>query len=658
MELTHLKGCGPKTAEHLKAAGIDSLEALIRLHPRRYDLKAIEDTQMSEAAYYHAVVLTKPTIFAFKKNLKRLQFKATVLGESITISLFNQTHWLTHLAPGVEMVIYGVFKRPMTAQKCYLKKSFLEGIMPVYGLKKVADSKLQQFILEAMTHLDLKEDLPPFMVQKYQLAPLKEGLLKRHNPKDIADLEAAEKRDKVTFLFSRQLEQAYLIKNDIKPRYDVDIKTLDGYINKLPFTLTTTQKEVIQELLEGINAPVPMRHLLQGDTGSGKTVVAFLVAMAILEKNKQVALMAPTEILAFQHYQSFKSLFPKTPVVFLTGSLDATTTHNALERLKTQKGTMIIGTHALFSTRTQYHQLGLVIIDEQHRFGVAQRQKLLDKGTAVDFISLSATPIPRTLALTLYHGMDVSTLKEKPKGRQPVTTTLHPLKAAKDLDGMIETTLKNHKQVFIIAPRIEEDDQLLSIERIEKYYRQAFPKAHLKTLHGQHDAGEKEITLQQFASGAVDILIATTVVEVGIDIKGATLMFIYHAERFGLAQLHQLRGRLGRHNDAGECVLIYRGSGEVKRRLEYLKTTDDGFELSQKDLETRGFGTLFGLQQSGFSQMQTWPYEETLALMQSVKDDVVSFFEQSESERLAIPLYQKLFPRSLGEVHAIIKPMR
>jgi ATP-dependent DNA helicase RecG len=318
-------------------------------------------------------------------------------------------------------------------------------------------------------------------------------------------------------------------------------------------------------------------------------------------------------------------------------------TQMALDQIKSQKGTMIIGTHALFSNKTLYQNLTLVIIDEQHRFGVAQRQKLLDKGPAVDFISLSATPIPRTLALTLYQGMAVSVLSEKPKGRQPVTTSLMPLKEAKACDAQIEETLTQNKQVFIIAPRIEEDEQLLSVERIEKYYKDRFKKARIRTLHGQQESLLKEKTLTAFAEGEVDILIATTVVEVGIDIKRATLMLVYHAERFGLAQLHQLRGRLGRHLDAGECILLYRGKTDVKQRLHLLKTIDDGFTLSQKDLETRGFGTLFGLQQSGFSQMQTWPYEETLRLMESIKEDVQSFLKLSKTAQEKVPLYTKLF---------------
>ena len=643
MDLNNIKGCGPKTVELLNKAGIRGLEDLIQLTPRRYDIRRLEDSVSLTAGYYKAVVLTQPTIFAIRRSLKRLQFKATVMNETISVSLFNQTHWYTHLKPGTECVLFGVYNAKMTAQKCYLSKTFKEGIFPIYGIKKIADSKLQNFIKEAIDILGIKENLPAFMLEKYQLESYKTALIKRHFPEDLDDLDALENRDKISFLFNRQLEQAAVMNQALKPPKKVSFRDLEGPITHLPFTLTTAQIEVLNELLTGLNQTLPLRHLLQGDTGSGKTVVAFLVALSLLKKGHQVALMAPTEILAYQHYQTFLSLFKEFPVAFLTGSIANQETKDVLRRIHTEPGLMVIGTHALFSQKTRYLDLSLVIIDEQHRFGVAQRQKLIDKGPAVDLISLSATPIPRTLALTLYQGMTVSILNEKPKGRQEVITSLLPLKDAKSADSRIEEALHQHKQIFIIAPRIEDDEQLLSVERIEKYYRSRFKKATLKTLHGQQDSHQKETTLSAFSKGEVDILIATTVVEVGIDIKEATLMLIYHAERFGLAQLHQLRGRLGRHLDPGECVLIYRGKKEVKHRLEILKTIHDGFTLSQKDLETRGFGTLFGLQQSGFTQMQTWPYLETLKLMESVKEDVERCLKEGQEVLEKLPIYQKLF---------------
>ena len=609
-------------------------------------MRQLEEEVSSNTGYYQAVVLTKPTIFAIRRNLKKVQFKAEIFGQTITVSLFNQTHWMRHLSPGIKCVVYGQFNQAMTAQRCYLEKSFKEGIFPVYGLKKMADSKIQGFVKETLNTLEVREILPRFIVKKYALMPYKEAILKRHFPEQLSELDALEKREKVSFLFQRQLEQAALLKKGLKTPKEVSLKDIEIDISKLPFELTHSQIEVLKHLIQGLKSNVPMRHLLQGDTGSGKTVVAFLVALTLIKKGHQVALMAPTEILALQHFQTFKSLFKDYDVTYLTGSMLPQESKEVLQEIASKKGLMIIGTHALFSNKTKYHHLSLAIIDEQHRFGVAQRQKLIDKGEATDFMSLSATPIPRTLALTLYQGMDVSVLNEKPKNRQKVTTSLLPLKDAKNADVMIEETLKNKKQIFIIAPRIEDDEQLLSVERIEKYYKDRFKTASIKTLHGQQDSQQKEITLKNFSEGMIDILIATTVVEVGIDIQEATLMLIYHAERFGLAQLHQLRGRLGRHLDSGECILIYRGKSDVKSRLQWLMTIDDGFTLSQKDLETRGFGTLFGLQQSGFSQMQTWPYEETLALMESIKEDVKHFIN--------------LYPKALEEellLHKLIRKM-
>jgi len=508
MNLQKLKGCGPKTALQLHQSGITSYEDLIHLNPRRYDIRQLEEDVSSEAGYYKAVVLTKPSIFAIRRNLKKVQFKADIMGQTITVSIFNQTHWLRHLSPGVKCVVYGMFNQPMTAQKCYLEKSFKEGIFPVYGLKKIADTKIQGFIKEALNTLELRENLPLFIVKKYQLMPYQEALIKRHFPRSFDDIEALEKREKVSFLFHRQLEQAALIQKGLKPPKDVSMLNIEEDIQHLPFELTSSQKDVTETLLRGLRQNTPMRHLLQGDTGSGKTVVAFLVALSLLKKGHQVAFMAPTEILAMQHYQTFQTLFSAYDVVFLTGSMAPPTAAEALKKIASEKGLMIIGTHALFSNKTKYLDLSLAIIDEQHRFGVAQRQKLIDKGVATDFISLSATPIPRTLALTLYQGMDVSILSEKPKNRKKVTTALLVLKDAKNADGLIEETLQDHKQVFIIAPRIEDDDQLLSVERIEKYYKDRFKKATIKTLHGQQDSDQKETTLKHFANGSIDILIA------------------------------------------------------------------------------------------------------------------------------------------------------
>lgn len=633
MELEKLKGCGPKTAQQLQQAGIHSSEDLLHLIPRRYDIRHLEDTMTSEVGYYQAVVLTKPTIIAIRKNLKKIQFKAQIFDQTFTVALFNQTHWLRHLSPGVQCVVYGTLKQPMTALKCYLDRSFKEGIFPVYGIQKVSDTKLQGFIKDILETFQVTENLPAFVVEKYQLMSYSKALTKRHFPESLECLEKLETREKVSFLFHHQLAQAAHIKKGLKTPKKVSINDLNAEISALPFTLTAAQKKSLEDLLQGLDTSVPMRHLLQGDTGSGKTVVAFLVALSLLKKGHQVALMAPTEILAYQHAQTFQHLFKDTPLVFLTGSMPPQVTQTLHQRIQTEKGLMVIGTHALFSKKTRYADLSLVIIDEQHRFGVAQRQKLIDKGTATDLISLSATPIPRTLALTLYHGMAVSVLAEKPQHRKSVTTSLLPLKEAKTADAMIEETLKSNKQIFIIAPRIEDDEQFLSVERIEKYYRQRFKTARIKTLHGQQERPLKEATLEKFSNGAIDLLIATTVVEVGIDIKAATLMLIYHAERFGLAQLHQLRGRLGRHAEAGHCLLIYRGQSDVKKRLQFLQSTDDGFVLAQKDLETRGFGTLFGLQQSGFSHMQSWPYEATLKLMESIKEDVDHYLSSQSAIR-------------------------
>ena len=620
MKLHEIAGIGPKTEAKLNALKIFTVEDLLLTVPKSYDDRKIADTVLDTPAYYEATATSLPKIFSVRRNLKRLTFKATILGETIQIALFNQTHWFHHLKPGRSIVVYGVFKKSMTAQRLFLKENFSPGLNPRYKLKTISDKRFREWVRAGFQELKIPESLPKSIQTRFSLKSRHDTLYQAHFPQSLEDIQAFYTWQKIAYLTGRELSRQSVHDHKMSSAKPVAREKVWAQAAALPFSLTKSQKESVQMLLDDLEDPRPKRRLLQGDTGSGKTVVAMLSAIGLLETGHQVALMAPTEILARQHHQTFKTLFKDAYAsTILTGSLDAQTLKQRLEAVQAGTVAMVFGTHQLFSKTTRFKTLAQVIIDEQHRFGVNQREALLAKGQAADLISLSATPIPRTLALTLYQDMDVTTLNDVPAGRRTVKTEVVPLKNAKTLDYMIELALEANQQVFVVAPRIEDDEALLSVERIEHYYRDRFPKARLATLHGGQHAEEKTQTLHAFQAHEIDLLIATTVIEVGIDVKDAGLMLIYHAERFGVAQLHQLRGRLGRHHIDGVCYLLYQGNAAVKQRLDVLKTLTDGFELAQMDLDTRGFGTLFGTDQSGFHALDAWPYEETLNLIQAIQ---------------------------------------
>lgn len=620
MELTDLKGLGPKSKEALNAHQIFHVEDLLLAMPKGYDERRIAAHIEPTKAYYEATVTHPPKIFSVRASLKRLTFKADILSHSVTIALFNQTHWYGQLKPGTQIVVQGLYQPSMVALKLQLKENFTPGIQPLYKRKGLSDRQLSKWIQAAFETFRLPEDLPLDLLEIYGLAPRHETIYSAHFPDGFHAVDAFFKRQKVAYLYHREKERFSVPTRQKLQSKKVHTASIDTAIKGLPFALTGAQRSVLDTVLDDFRAPFTQRRLIQGDTGSGKTVVAMLAGLSLIDDGYQVAFMAPTEILANQHFATFNQYFSGFGrAALITGSMDKAALEKTLEAIKNGVISVVFGTHILFSKKVHFKHLGLVVIDEQHRFGVNQRERLIAKGDSVDTISLSATPIPRTLALTLYKDMEVSSLKEVPKGRKDVTTEVLQLKNAKSLDTVITETLKAGSQVFIIAPRIEDDAQLLSVERIEAYYTKRFKEASIGVLHGQQDSPTKHATLERFQAGAIQMLIATTVVEVGIDIQGATLMLIYHAERFGYAQLHQLRGRLGRHGQTGTCYLLYKGSPDMADRLAVLKTVTDGFELSEKDLQTRGFGTLFGTEQTGFNELQNWSYDETLSLIQSLQ---------------------------------------
>jgi len=641
MSLKDIKGLGPKTEAILNELSIESLYDLVTFFPKRYDhykIVPIKEASPQEAKWHQGLVTKNPSIFNVRKNLTRITVEVQSGDYTFTLVVFNQTYILKLLNVGTTVVFLAkidLHYKQVNAQSIRLKKNFEEGIMPVYNIDSVGDAKMLNYVHQALPIVlpKVHDYIPLELKEKYKLIDKATLLKEAHNPSGERILKQVMRRLKYEELFLYQLKVQYLkyqrayyqgaVKN-----YNLDlIKTL---IKDLPFELTEGQKMATNEIFKDLKSPHVMLRMLQGDTGSGKTVIAFLAMLAVMSSQHQVAFMAPTELLATQHAETFEKLFKhsKFRLKVLKGSLSLSDRKAIVKALRDGTIDGVFGTHVLFSKDIRFQSLGLVITDEQHRFGVMQRDRLKHKGSSPDVLYLSATPIPRTLAMTLFSDIDLSVIKEKPEGRKVNKTEILPIKKAKTLNPTILETLEQNQQVYIVAPRIEtKDDDLISVEQLFDYYRKIFAKYHVGLLHGKMQASDKDKVLKAFKQGAINILVSTTVIEVGIHVDNANLMLIYHAERFGYAQIHQLRGRVGRNKAQGLCYLLYQGDEFTQDRLEILKTTHDGFELSEYDLKNRGFGDVLGTMQSGYKTFKYSNDFEDIKILKLAKEDAIKIID-------------------------------
>ena len=491
-----------------------------------------------------------------------------------------------------------------------------DDLQPVYRLSQgVSQSALVKVIKTAFeAGLDqlLEENLPQILVDKYHLLSRRQAVRAMHFPKDLEEYKQALRRVKFEELLFFQL-QLQVLKEENRSVgqgivLDWDKKKLKDLQAKLPFTLTEAQERSLNEILADMRSPHHMNRLLQGDVGSGKTVVAGLAMYAAVTAGKQAALMVPTEILAEQHLQSLTSLFPSLKILLLTGSLKAAERRERLELIQTGQVDLIVGTHALIQEGVHFHDLGLVIIDEQHRFGVAQRRILREKGQNPDVLMMTATPIPRTLAITAFGDMDVSIIDQMPAGRKEIITRwVKHQQLNLVLDWLVKEIQKG-SQAYVISPLIEESEALdlkNAIALEEELIAYFGDRARIALLHGKMKGEEKEAIMQAFKQGEIDLLVSTTVIEVGVNVPNATVMIIMDADRFGLSQLHQLRGRVGRGNKQSYAVLVANPKTESgKRRMKIMTETTNGFVLAEEDLKLRGSGEIFGTRQSGIPEFQ------------------------------------------------------
>lgn len=657
--VTALSGVGEKRAETLANLGIETIEDLLSYYPFRYE--DIQERQIQEINDQEKVTLkglvVSPAVlnrFGYKKS--KLSFRLMQENDVFMVSFFNQPYLKDKVVVGEEIAIYGRWdakRQTLNGMKILSSSSQNEGFSPIYHVNKsIRQTTLIQLIKQAFEQYYgyIEENLPQNLVDKYRLFARNEAMWAMHFPKTMEDHHQAKRRVifEEFFIFQMKIQglktKEKAEKNGLSIPYD--IQKLKAFIASLPFELTNAQKKVTNEICKDLLSPNHMQRLLQGDVGSGKTIVAAIVLYAATTAGFQGALMVPTEILAQQHYQSLAELLRpfEVNVALLTGSTKTKERQQILADLKSGELDIIIGTHALIQDEVDFAHLGLVITDEQHRFGVNQRKVLREKGYKPDVLFMTATPIPRTLAITAYGEMDVSIIDEMPAGRIPIVTRWV---LPKQLDQVLkwgQTELASHHQMYVICPLIEESESL-DVENAQKIYEQLrdyyAPDYQVGLLHGRMKNDEKEAVMQAFKENQLQVLVSTTVIEVGVNVPNATAMIIIDADRFGLAQLHQLRGRVGRGSQASYCILVANPKNEVgKERMKIMTQTNNGFVVSQKDLELRGPGEVFGNRQSGLPVFHFADIVADAHILEVAKEEAQAIYAQKDWQIL--PIYQDL----------------
>ena len=673
--VTKLAGIGPARAKQLANLGIETLYDLVADFPRAYEDRTkfvpINQLELGVPACFEAWVIRAPqNSHIYKGNGKALDLtKLTVADNTGRLNLvfFNQPYVADQLHYGETYIFYGTVEGDYTRfqmvnpvhEQPDQPPVLTRRIMPVYNLTAGVNNKLlSKCICQAMDAClqDLPELLPAQIRQQYQLCDCRTAYQVIHNPPSSEALEQARKRliFEEFFLFSAGLElMRSRRKQDAVAAYeDLD---LQPFYAALPFRLTGAQEKTISEIATDFGKGAPMNRLLQGDVGSGKTMVAAAAAYLCIKNGRQVAFMAPTEILSEQHCQSLSKLFAAFGMdcALLTGSTPAAEKRRIKAGLTDGSIAFVIGTHALLTEDVQFQNLSLVIADEQHRFGVAQRAALSQKGKSPHLLVMSATPIPRTLALIVYGDLDVSILDELPPGRQTVDTFLVGESMRARINAFIRKHAEAGNQVYVVCPAVEESelDSLKSAEVwAETLQRVVFPDLRVGLLHGKLKAAEKERVMGQFADHELDVLVATTVIEVGVDVPNATLMVIENADRFGLSQLHQLRGRVGRGPDKSFCVLFTNNKNrDTIARLKAFCKTNDGFKIAEEDLAIRGPGDFFGSRQHGLPQFKAASLTLDLAVLQEAR--------AAAETTLADPnyVYDPTFPAMQARIQALFR---
>lgn len=654
MKLSDVKGIGPKTETLLNKIGIFSFDDLVTHYPFRYEIlkrSNLKDEEALEKVIIDGKVESIPILVRFKGNLNKLNIRLATKDGVVGVSIFNRAFLKPNLKIGTSIIAIGKYDKQrniLTASEIkFGSLSNKETIEPVYHTTSGITGKvLASYINNALLKYgnQITDNIPKYLLDRYNFNNKKTDLNIVHNPPDFEKLKESMIRLKYEELFEFTFKINYLKeqnkKNAVGIKRECNKMKLDKVIKKLPFKLTDDQIKALDEIIDDLSSDHKMNRLLQGDVGSGKTIVAFLAMYYNSICGYQSALMAPTEILAIQHYNNIKEVFKdlNIEIALLTGSISKKEKQDIYKRLENGEISVVIGTHALIQEDVKYGNLGLVITDEQHRFGVNQRANLKNKGIAVDVLYMSATPIPRTYALTIYGDMDISTIKQLPSGRKPVKTVVKSEKEMKDVLTSMHEELKNNHQIYVIAPLIEQSDNsdMTNVYNLRDKMNLAFgSKYNIDIVHGKMKPEAKELIMGEFKQNKINILISTTVIEVGVDVENATMIVIFDAERFGLSTLHQLRGRVGRNKFESKCILI---SNTEKERLKIMETTYDGFEISEQDFKLRGAGDLFGVKQSGDMSFKIANLKSDYKILVQAQKDSLEFLKCKDNNTDALKI--------------------
>lgn len=637
--LEDIKGIGPKSLLALKALNLYTKDDVINYFPYRYNVYTpvkLRECSEGDTCTITGYVESAAKVFFIRKNLNKLSFAFNTGSELVNVTIFNRAYLKPNIRIKSYISVIGKYNRKSNtfmASDIKLTPITKTVIEPVYhlnqGIKRSNFKKLVDEILD--NTVEIKSNVPDYLIEKYNFINKKEAVTNVHKPKDINSLKKADLHLIYEELFTFMLKVSYLKeKNASDGKFNIksfDEDKVNNFISSLPFNLTDGQMQAVSDIKDDFLSKKKMNRLILGDVGSGKTIVSFIALYMNMLAGYQGVLMAPTEILAAQHFNNMKSLFgDKLKIQLLTSSTKKGERNKILQNLKNGETQVLIGTHSLLNDELVYNNLGLVITDEQHRFGVNQRQILQEKGKDVDVLYMSATPIPRTLALTIYGDMDITEIRTKPGGRKEIITKIFKNSELKNvLEKMLDEIKAGH-QIYVVAPLIDdEEDEKMNVTSLKDKFDVAFNgMVPTGLLHGKMKPNQKEEVMNSFKNGDTKILISTTVIEVGVDVKNATMMVIFNAERFGLATLHQLRGRVGRNDMQSYCYLI---SDYDAERLKVLEESNDGFYISEQDFKLRGGGDIFGIRQSGEQSFKIANLNRDYKILMQCKSDAEEFLK-------------------------------
>lgn len=646
-----IKGVGAKKAQLLNNLKVETLEDLLHLFPRKYEDRR-EVSYIMEAPFDRDVLIKGKVITKqFKGNPYNKRTPLRILVEDSSANLevlfFNGKYLSNYFNVGSEYTFYGKItlnngRRQMAHPEFHRldDKDDIRGIIPVYPLTEGLTQGTLRKLIKDNIHLadDVSEWLGDDIVSKYKLCSPSYALTNVHFPTDTRQVQEARYRMVFEELLILQTGLFYIKKGVSHEKKGVVIKDIfiDDFLNRLPYQLTEGQNRVWKEIQEDLGSERPMNRLVQGDVGSGKTVVAELAMYKTVKNGFQAVMMAPTELLAKQHYVSLKGHFEPlgVSVDLLCSSLKAKEKQEVLERLESGETDILVGTHAIIQPNVKFKSLGIVITDEQHRFGVNQRMLLADKGQNPNILVMTATPIPRTLAVILYGDLDISIIDTMPKGRKPIKTYLRYENSRKDIYDFVRGEIKKGRQAYVVAPLIEDSESIecRSAEELYEELSSDYQDVRVGLVHGNMKQEDKDMVMDSFAEGKIDILVSTVVIEVGIDVSNATIMVIENCERFGLAQLHQLRGRVGRGKEQSYCILVCGKESKVaNQRNEIMVSSNDGFVIAEEDLKLRGPGEIFGTRQHGIPELNISDLVKHVSILEDVKQVAADIIKEDPS---------------------------